>query len=371
MVMSSVVLDWFGAQAVHRMMAHFWQPHFECEDWWLPQRQNSWHFRARRPYCPWCTFLQKVVSKNLHQRSTHETLEAHGKIMRKTALLLKPLGSAKNEERTFKLEDGAAGGDEWQGSWQRRRNDAPETELRCLLGSSCDVPKRHGQTPRDSRESTQNKDEIPREFQRTAVPLHRRLVKALLAENILCTCDRPISARIFDEKQKSKIVSSHVVPYVACEPVVANARKCSTLEFVPPWARRNGEGIVRSLCHVVGTRSWSLFLLESRGSLVQDILNLAKERGGEWNDMISGQATDRSPDAPDAHYVAPGLADFMFLARFPKNGFRSIFGPQFGATGLGKVMSTAMRSQCHEFGARPEIVDFHPDHPYIIGDNGR
>ena len=53
---------------------------------------------------------------------------------------------------------------------------------------------------------------------------------------------------------------------------------------------------------------------------MQDILNLAKERGGEWNDMISGQATDRSPDAPDAHYVAPGLADFMFLARFSKNG---------------------------------------------------
>ena len=60
------------------------------------------------------------------------------------------------------------------------------------------------------------------------------------------------------------------------------------------------------------------FLQESRGS--QDILNLAKVRGGEWNDMISGQATDRSPDAPDAHYLARGLADFMCLARFTKNG---------------------------------------------------
>ena len=35
-------------------------------------------------------------------------------------------------------------------------------------------------------------------------------------------------------------------------------------------------------------------------------------------------------------------------------------------------MSTAMRSQCHEFGVRLEIVDFRPDHPtHTISDNGR
>ena len=63
--------------------------------------------------------------ENIHQRSAHETLEAHGKmlscIVRKTTLLLNQLGSAKNEERTFKLEDGAAADDERKGSWQRTR----------------------------------------------------------------------------------------------------------------------------------------------------------------------------------------------------------------------------------------------------------
>ena len=53
--------------------------------------------------------------------------------MRKTTLLLNQLGIARNEERTFKLEDGAAAGDERKDSWQRTRNDVPETELQCLL----------------------------------------------------------------------------------------------------------------------------------------------------------------------------------------------------------------------------------------------
>ena len=56
-------------------------------------------------------FCRRLSLENLHQRSTHETLEARGKIMRKTALLLNQLDSANNEERTFKPEDGAAGGD--------------------------------------------------------------------------------------------------------------------------------------------------------------------------------------------------------------------------------------------------------------------
>ena len=97
---------------------------------------------------------------------------------------------------------------------------------------------------------------------------------------------------------------------------------------------------------------------------MQDILNLAKERGGEWDDMIFASATGRSPDAPDACYLVPGLADLYVSGRVSKEWFRSIFGPQFGATGLRKVVSTAMHCQCHEFGVRPETVDFHLDHPY-------
>ena len=105
-------------------------------------------------------------------------------------------------------------------------------------------------------------------------------------------------------------------------------------------------------------------LRESRGILVQDILNLAKERGGELNDMIFAQARDRSPDAPDAYCLLPGLADFYVSEKVSKEWFRSIFGPQFGATGLGKVLSAAMHRQFHEFGARPETVDFHAEDPY-------
>ena len=159
-----------------------------------------------------------------------------------------------------------------------------------------------------------------------------------------------------------KIVSSHVVPYVVCEPVVANATKCySNL-------RHHGrEGMAKEthtyhanlLTHEAGR-----LLRESRGILVQDILNLAKEHGGELNDMIFAQARDRWPDAPDACCLLTGLADFYVSGKVSKEWFRSIFGPQFGATGLGEVLSTAMHRRCHEFCARPETVDFHADDPY-------
>ena len=116
--------------------------------------------------------------ENLHQRSTHKTIEAHGKmlrsIVRQTTLLLNQLGSAKNEERTFKLEDGAAAEEERKGSWQRTSNDVPETELQCLLDRLAMFQKG---TPRHRvmhERAKQNKDENPREFQRKAVQVHRK-----------------------------------------------------------------------------------------------------------------------------------------------------------------------------------------------------
>ena len=43
--------------------------------------------------------------------------------------------------------------------------------------------------------------------------------------------------------------------------------------------------------------------------------------------MIFAQATDRSPDAPDAFYSVPGLADFDVSDKVSTEWFRSIFGP--------------------------------------------
>ena len=177
-------------------------------------------------------FCRRFSPENIHQRSTHETLEAHGKIsrsmVRKTTLLLNQLGSAKNEERTFKLGDGGGAGDERRGSWQRTRNDVPDSELQCLLDHLAMFQKGTARHRVIHEKATQNKDENPREFQRTAVQLHRRLAKELLAEYISFTCDQPNLRTHLRMEAESKIVSSHVVPYVVCESVVANATKCCT-----------------------------------------------------------------------------------------------------------------------------------------------
>ena len=151
-------------------------------------------------------------------------------------------------------------------------------------------------------EDTQNKDENPREFQRTAVQLHRKGTAGRVTSCSLVT--DPINLRTHVRMGADIKLSHPVVPYVVCEPVVANATKCSTRSCATM-----GEKEWRRKRTLVMPPCWHAkliaFILESRGIPVQDILNLAKERGGEWNDMIFTQATDRSPDAPDAYYFSP------------------------------------------------------------------
>ena len=64
----------------------------------------------------------------------------------------------------------------------------------------------------------------------------------------------PNCARIFGWKQKSKL--SHPMScrtWCACQSLLT--RGSAPLVLVPPRARRNGEGNVRSFCHLVGTPS--------------------------------------------------------------------------------------------------------------------
>ena len=190
-----------------------------------------------------------------------------------------------------------------------------------LVGSSCDVPK---DTPRHRvihEKATQNKDENPREFQRTAVQLHRRLAKELLAEHILFTCDRPNLCTHLRMEQKSKL--SHPM---SCRTWCASQSLLTRRSATRICATNGREGMAKETYAYYAnllTHEADRFLRESRGLLVQDIMNLAKERGGEWNDMIFAQARGRSPDAPDACCLLPGLADFYVSAR---EWFRSIIG---------------------------------------------